>query len=217
MALVLILLGAPGAGKGTQAKHLCAELVLAHVSTGDILRENRAQGTPLGREAEGFMSRGALVPDQLVLDMLFERVARPDCARGFLLDGFPRTLAQARALEQRLGQRATLRALNLEVPEPELVARLTGRLTCRSCGAMYHQRLAPPESAGRCDACGGELYQRDDDQASVVDKRLSVYREQTQPLLAFYSERGVLTSVDGNRPPREVTAALLRAAQGEAA
>jgi adenylate kinase len=217
MALVLILLGAPGAGKGTQAKHLCAELVLAHVSTGDLLRENRAQGTPLGREAEGFMSRGALVPDQLVLDMLFERVARPDCAQGFLLDGFPRTLAQARAFEQRLGRRATLRALNLEVPEQELVARLTGRLTCRACGAMYHQRFTPPKVAGQCDACRGELYQRDDDQAAVVQKRLAVYREQTLPLLEFYAERGLLKSVDGNRPPREVSAALLRAAEGEAA
>ena len=217
MILVLILLGAPGAGKGTQAKYLCAELELPHVSTGDLLRENRAQGTALGREAEGFMNRGALVPDQLVLDMLFARVARPDCARGFLLDGFPRTLAQARALDQRLGAGDSLRALNLEVPEGELVSRLTGRLTCRSCGALYHRRFSPPKVAGKCDVCRGELYQRDDDQESVVQKRLSVYREQTLPLLAFYSERGRLGSVDGNRPPREVSTALLRAAQGEAA
>jgi adenylate kinase len=219
---VLILLGPPGAGKGTQAKRLCADLGLAHVSTGDLLRENRAQGTALGREAEAFMSRGALVPDRLVLDMLFERVAEPDCARGYLLDGFPRTLPQANAFEERLARKASgtpveVRALNLEVPEAELIERLTGRLTCKQCGAMYHARFSPPKVQGRCDACGGELYQREDDQPAVVAKRLAVYREQTLPLLDFYAQRGVLRSIDGNRSPREVSAALLRAARGEAA
>jgi adenylate kinase len=222
VSLVLILLGPPGAGKGTQAKQLCADLDLPHVSTGDLLRENRAQGTALGRQAEGFMSRGALVPDQLVLDMLFERVAQPDCGRGYLLDGFPRTHAQASALEQRLARHSSgapvdVRALNLEVPESELVERLTGRLTCRKCGAMFHARFSPPKVPSRCDACGGELYQRDDDQQAVVAKRLAVYREQTMPLLDFYAQRGLLRSIDGNRSPREVSAALLRAARGEAA
>jgi adenylate kinase len=221
MPLVLILLGPPGAGKGTQAVHLCTELGLPHVSTGDLFRENRGQGTPLGRKAEEFMSRGELVPDALVLDMLFERVSRPDCDSGYLLDGFPRTIAQAEALEQRLRSQergVTVRALSLEVPEAELVSRLTGRLTCRSCDASFHLRFKPPAKEGVCDVCSEEaLYQRDDDSEAVVKNRLEVYREQTLPLIEFYSRRGLLTAIDGNRPPREVQTTLIRAARGEAA
>jgi adenylate kinase len=221
MPLVLILLGPPGAGKGTQAVHLSAELGLPHVSTGDLFRENRGQGTPLGKQAEEFMSRGALVPDALVLDMLFDRVSRPDCASGYLLDGFPRTIPQAEALEERLRSQergVTVRALSLEVPEAELVSRLTGRVTCRSCDASFHLRFKPPAKAGVCDVCGEEtLYQRDDDSEAVVKNRLEVYREQTLPLIEFYSRRGLLTAIDGNRPPGEVQTTLIRAARGEAA
>jgi adenylate kinase len=217
MSLVLILLGPPGAGKGTQAEHLCRELGLPHVSTGDLFRENRAQGTELGQRAQAFMDQGELVPDGLVVDMLFDRVSHSDCEAGFLLDGFPRTVPQAEALEGRLPADAVTRALELQVPDEELMSRLTGRLTCKGCSAMYHQRFSPPASEGVCDKCGGELYQREDDTAETVGVRLAVYREQTLPLVEFYSARGVLTAVDGNRSPDEVATALISAAREEAA
>jgi adenylate kinase len=217
MVLVLILLGPPGAGKGTQAEHLCRDLDVPHVSTGDLFRENSAQGTELGQRAQAFMDKGELVPDEVVIDMLFDRVSRPDCEHGYLLDGFPRTVAQAEALEARLSADATVRALELQVPDDELISRLTGRLTCRDCSAMYHKRFSPPATADACDKCGGELYQREDDSEEVVAKRLSVYAEQTLPLIEFYAGRGVLTAVDGNRPQVEVSASLISAAREEAA
>lgn len=215
MTSVLILLGPPGAGKGTQAVRLCSALSLPHVSTGDLFREHRAKGTPLGLEAQVFMDAGKLVPDELVLDMLFERVAKPDCARGYLLDGFPRTLAQAQALEGRLGSQSHLRVLNLRVGDAALIERLTGRWTCRICNRVQHVKTSPPKVAGHCDVCSGELYQRADDTAEVVNQRLAVYREQTSPLEGFYRSRGVLTEVDGARSPDEVFPALTRAVRAE--
>lgn len=220
MSTVVILLGPPGAGKGTQAVRLSAALSLPHVSTGDLFREHLGASTELGAKAKSFMDSGRLVPDELVIDMLFERVARPDAARGFVLDGFPRTLPQAEALERRLGAGPsglgaghTVHALNLSVDDALLAERATGRLTCKSCGNMHHARFSPPKVAGKCDRCGAELYQRSDDTALVVAKRLAVYHEQTQPLEAFYAKRGLLTHIDGSRTPDQVFESLIQAAR----
>lgn len=211
----MILLGPPGAGKGTQAVRLCAALSLPHVSTGDLFRENLKQGTPLGAKAKSFMDAGQLVPDAVVIDMLFDRVANADCRAGFLLDGFPRTVAQAEALDARLVG-ANVRALSLHVDDRVLLERLTGRHTCRACGSIYHERFSPPKAAGKCDRCGGELYQRADDSREVVGQRLNVYREQTKPVEAHYQRRGDLVVVEGDRNPDEVFDALVRAWQGGA-
>lgn len=187
---------------------------LPHVSTGDLFRENLKRGTPLGNKAKEFMDGGRLVPDALVIDMLFDRVSGADCRSGFLLDGFPRTVAQASELDARLAG-ASVRALNLVVDDAALIERLTGRHTCRACGNVHHERFSPPAAAGVCDRCGGALYQRPDDSREVVEKRLAVYREQTKPVEAHYRGRGVLTEVDGARKPDDVYTALLRAARGE--
>lgn len=211
---VLILLGPPGAGKGTQASRLSAALGLPHVSTGDLFREHRAKGTELGRRAQEYMDSGRLVPDDLVLDMLFERVGKPDCARGFLLDGFPRTLPQAEALEKRLGSGTTVRVLDLRVADSALIDRLSGRRTCRGCGNIHHVRTSPPRIEGRCDRCGGELYTRTDDEAATIQKRLAVYRDQTQPLQGHYAKKGLLQEVDGDRTPDEVFRSLRQASAG---
>jgi adenylate kinase len=208
---VVILLGPPGAGKGTQASRLSAALSLPHVSTGDLFRENKAKGTPLGKQAQGYMDSGKLVPDELVLDMLFDRVARADCAGGCLLDGFPRTLAQAEALALRLSGVEVV-ALNLRVPDASLVERLTGRRTCGACGNIHHVRHSPPKAEGRCDKCGGALIVRSDDQVDTVTKRLAVYREQTLPLEGWYRQRGLLSEVDGDRAADLVYSDLVRAA-----
>ena len=169
---VLILLGAPGAGKGTQAVRLADALSLPHVSTGDLFRENLSQGTPLGEKAKGYMDSGALVPDELVVDMLFDRVGRDDCGGGYLLDGFPRTVAQAEALGSRLGADDRVRVIDIEVPDSAIVERITGRLSCGGCGAVFHKTFNPPAAEGSCDRCGGALSQRADDSAEVVEKRL---------------------------------------------
>lgn len=214
-ARVIILLGPPGGGKGTQAARLSKELRLPHISTGDILRENRAQGTELGKRAQAFMDSGKLVPDDLVLDMLFARVARPDAKNGYLLDGFPRTLAQADALDKRLAASgASVSAIHLRVPESVLVERLTGRRTCAQCGHIHHVKTSPPRVAGRCDTCGSELVQRTDDTADVVQKRLVTYRDQTLPLEQHYRAKGVLHEVDGNRAPDQVFADLKKLGSG---
>src|SRR5262245_54589276 len=181
MGLVVILLGAPGAGKGTQAARLAQARGLPHVSTGDLLRDHVKRGTELGAKAKGCMDRGEYVPDDLVLDMLATRVAAPDCRAGYVLDGFPRTDVQARALEKRLEGAGQLLVINLEVSDESIVERAAGRLSCRQCGRVYHATYTPPRQAGKCDACGGELYQRSDDAAPVVRERLRVYREKTAP------------------------------------
>jgi adenylate kinase len=212
MVRVVILLGPPGAGKGTQASRLSAALGLPHVATGDLFRENRERGTPIGRRAQEFMDRGVLVPDEVVLEMVFERVSRKDCARGYLLDGFPRTLPQAEALERRLSKGASVQVCNLSVPEAALLERITGRRTCKKCGQVHHVDNAPPRMLGRCDRCGGELVQRPDDSEAVFRERLSVYRRQTQPLEGFYRSRGLLSEVDGDRETERVFEALKQCA-----
>jgi adenylate kinase len=221
MSRVVILLGPPGAGKGTQASRLAGALGLPHVSTGDLLRQNLERGTQLGQRARRYMEGGQLVPDDVVLEMLFERVAQKDCARGYLLDGFPRTMPQAAALESRIahnGQKARIQVLNLNVPDEVVLERLSGRRTCRQCGNVHHVRSAPPRVDGSCDRCGGELYQRSDDAPEVVGRRLAVYRRETQPLEAYYSADGRLRDVDGDQGPDQVFSALKSSVQeGEAA
>jgi len=208
---VVVLLGPPGAGKGTQASRLGAALGLPHVSTGDILRANREQGTALGRRAQEFMDAGKLVPDDLVLEMLFDRVAKKDCARGYLLDGFPRTLPQAEALAGRLPKDAAVQVVNIAVTDRTLVDRIAGRRVCRSCKNIHHVKTATPKVAGRCDKCGGELEQRVDDTEGVLRERLAVYRRQTQPVEAAYRSRGQLVEIDGDRAPDAVFESLRQA------
>lgn len=194
----IMLLGPPGAGKGTQAVRVAAALSVPHISTGDILRENVREGTGLGREAKRFMDAGDLVPDGVIIGMVGDRLAEPDAAEGFVLDGFPRTVPQARALEDLLVERGAPLGLvvRLAVDPAEVVERLSGRRTCAGCGAISHVRLQPSREPDRCDACGGALVQRDDDREDVVLNRLEVYRAQTEPLEAFYWERGLLRDVD---------------------
>jgi adenylate kinase len=181
---------------------------LPHVSTGDLLRDHVKRGTSLGAKAKGYMDKGEYVPDALVLDMLAERIAAPDCREGYVLDGFPRTDVQAAALAQRLNGADELVVVNLEVPDETIIARAAGRLSCKQCGRVYHAENAPPKREGKCDACGGELYQRSDDAAPVVRERLRVYREKSAPLVRYYEERGVLTSLDGDQPPETVFSQL---------
>jgi adenylate kinase len=192
-------LGPPGAGKGTQARELAREWGVPHVATGDMLREAVAAGTTLGREAKAFMDKGALVPDDVIIGMIAERLREPDARRGFLLDGFPRTIAQAEGLERLLkdlGQPLE-RVIYFDVAEPELIRRLTGRRVCRSCGHSFHVVSNPPRREGVCDVCGGELYQRVDDSEATVRNRLNVYRKQTAPLLDWYSGKDLLGTIEG--------------------
>jgi adenylate kinase len=192
-------LGPPGAGKGTQARELAREWSVPHIATGDMLRDAAAAGTALGREAKAYMDRGALVPDDVIIGMIAERLHERDARRGFLLDGFPRTLAQAEGLERLLkdlGQPLE-RVVYFDVAEPELIRRLTGRRVCRSCGHSFHVVSNPPRREGVCDLCGGELYQRADDSEPTVRNRLEVYRKQTAPLLDWYAGKGLLRTIDG--------------------
>lgn len=207
----LILLGLPGAGKGTQAKLLAERHGLLHVSTGDMFREAAAEGTDLGRQAQEHMSRGELVPDDVTIGMLLERIARPDAAAGFMLDGFPRTIAQAQALDRALaeGGSAIDAVLYIRVPEEALLARLTGRWSCAGCGAIYHQQTSPPRQPRVCDSCGGTLTQREDDRPDTVAQRLAVNRESTEALAAYYQQAGTLRAVDGAAEPAEVAERLL--------
>ena len=210
---VVLLLGAPGAGKGTQARFLAETLGVPHVASGDLLREHRQRGTELGRAAQGYMDRGDLVPDALVVDMIIDRLNEPDAAAGALLDGFPRTVAQAEALDERLVQRSgcVRAAIYVEVPTEILVERLAGRWLCQKCQASYHEVFNPPAVAGVCDACGGELYQRTDDRREVVANRVAVYLRDTLPVVEHYSAQRVLQRVDGNQSIEAVKAVLFEA------
>lgn len=206
----IVLLGPPGVGKGTQAATLARAEGVAHISTGDILRAHMAQGTPLGKLAKEYVEKGLLVPDDVILGIVRERLQEPDAQRGFIFDGFPRTVPQADGLGRLLAELgAELDAvISLEAPDEVVVERISGRRTCRQCGAVYHVRWNPPRTAGVCDRCGGELYQRSDEDPETVRQRLAVYHSQTAPLIAYYRERGLLRSVDGTRPVAEVTAAI---------
>ncbi len=211
--LFMIMLGPPGAGKGTQARMLSEQLGLPQVSSGDIFRANLKNETPLGLLAKGYMSRGDLVPDDVTIGMMMERAAQPDCVHGVVFDGFPRTLQQADALDKALaarGQQVSLVPL-LEVNDDVIVNRLAGRRVCRQCEAMYQVDLNPPAVAGKCDKCGGELYRRADDDPETVRNRLFVYYKQTSPLMGYYFAHGVLRVVDGDRPAAQVQADLLAA------
>jgi adenylate kinase len=208
-------LGPPGAGKGTQARDLAQEWRVLHLATGDMLREAVAAGSPLGREAKGYMDQGALVPDDVIIRMMGERLGKADASRGFILDGFPRTIAQAEALAtllKDLGQTLDT-VVYFDVSEPELLRRLTGRRVCRTCGHSYHVTSNPPKRAGVCDECGGELYQRDDDAEATVRKRLDVYQRQTAPLLDYYRQRSLLATVSGEGPLAAIRDSI-RAAAG---
>ncbi len=216
MPSAVILLGPPGAGKGTQSSRLSRALGLPHVSTGDLFRENLSKGTPLGQKARGFMEVGQLVPDDLVLEMLFSRVAAPDCQEGYLLDGFPRTRPQAEAFARRLPANWDMRVLLLQVADEVLIERATGRLVCQRCGNVHHQTFSPPKQTGVCDACGGGLERREDDREPVVRERLEVYRRQTEPLVEYYTEQGLLAAVDGTREPDRVFQGLVGLLEGKA-
>lgn len=209
----LIFLGPPGAGKGTQARMMAAEHGIPQIATGDMLREALADKTPLGLEAKAYMDRGALVPDEVVVGLVAQRIDREDARAGFLLDGFPRTVAQAEALERLLKERGVEidRVIFFEVSEGELLRRLTGRRVCRGCGALYHVVSSPPKAAGRCDQCGGELYQRDDDREATVRGRLHVYQAQTVPLLDHYRGQDRVVSVAGEGPMDEIARSIRRA------
>jgi adenylate kinase len=203
--LVLILLGPPGAGKGTHATPLSEVLGLPHISTGDLFRAQIQSASPLGQMAKAYMDKGNLVPDELVLDMLFERLKSLDCMNGCILDGFPRTLAQAKVLDDRLENRSQILALNFHVPDSVLIDRIAGRLVCRDCKKPYHKSYDPPAEPGLCGQCGGTLYTRDDDQKSIVCKRLEVYRDETMPLIAYYiAKKDVLKEINGQKTKEQV-------------
>ena len=207
----IIMLGAPGAGKGTQAKMIADKYQVPHISTGDIFRANIKNGTELGKAAKQYMDQGLLVPDELTVQLLLDRVANADCANGYVLDGFPRTIPQAEVLEKalaELGEKIDY-AINVDVPDENIVKRMSGRRACLACGATYHIEHIPPKAEGICDKCGQELVLRDDDKPETVQKRLSVYHEQTQPLIDYYKNQSILKSVDGTQPMDKVFADIV--------
>jgi adenylate kinase len=199
----IIMLGAPGAGKGTQAKKLAAKYGIPHISTGDIFRANIKNGTELGTKAKVFMDQGLLVPDELVVELIMDRFGEPDCVKGYVLDGFPRTIPQAQALDDALTKSgdAVEYAIDVDVPDENIVRRMSGRRACVNCGATYHLVTIPPKKEGICDTCGADLILRDDDKPETVLKRLKVYHEQTQPLIEYYGGKGILRTVDGTKDP----------------
>ena len=209
----LIMLGAPGAGKGTQAAKVAESLHIPHISTGDIFRANIKNGTELGKKAKAFMDAGKLVPDELTCDLVADRLAQSDCSEGFILDGFPRTIPQAEALEEVLTKLGTKidYAVNIDVPDEAIVSRMSGRRACVGCGATYHIVYNPPRTENVCDVCGQTLILRDDDKQETVQTRLKVYHDQTQPLIDFYSGKGALVTVDGTMGLEDVFKAILKA------
>ncbi len=202
----IILMGPPGAGKGTQADFIKAKYRVPHISTGDMFRDAVKKGTPMGQEAKKYMNEGKLVPDQVTIGIVEDRLAEDDCQAGFLLDGFPRTINQAEALDKvmdKLGKKIDA-AINIFVPDKILIERMSGRVSCKECGTVYHLVFSPPSQSGKCDKCSGELIQRSDDNAETAVNRLQVYIEQTSPLLDYYKNKGLLKDVDGNRDSKSV-------------
>lgn len=208
----IIMLGAPGAGKGTQAKQIAQAYDIPHISTGDIFRANIKEGTELGKKAQEYMDKGLLVPDELVCDLVVDRIHKDDCEKGYILDGFPRTIPQANALDEALakdGEKIEF-AIDIEVPDENIINRMSGRRACLNCGATYHIVSIPPKKEGICDVCGSDLVCREDDQPETVTNRLKVYHEQTQPLIEYYKAKGVLRTVDGTLPMTEVFDAIVK-------
>lgn len=208
----IIMLGAPGAGKGTQAKMIADKYQIPHISTGDIFRSNIKEGTELGKEAKTYMDKGLLVPDELTVKILLDRVAKDDCRNGYVLDGFPRTIPQAEVLDEALAKLNDKidYAIDVDVPDENIIRRMSGRRACLACGATYHIEHIPPKTEGICDRCGKELVQRDDDKEETVKNRLNVYHEQTQPLIDFYTKKGILKTVDGTVDMKDVFAAIVK-------
>ena len=208
----IIMLGAPGAGKGTQAKKIAEKYQIPHISTGDIFRANIKEGTELGMKAKAYMDQGGLVPDELTIGMLMDRIQKDDCKNGYVLDGFPRTIPQAESLTNALNERNQKidYAVNVDVPDENIINRMSGRRACLSCGATYHIVYNPPKKEGICDVCGQQLVLRDDDKPETVKKRLDVYHDQTQPLIEYYKKAGVLAEVDGTLDMEEVFQAIVR-------
>jgi len=214
----LILLGPPGAGKGTQAKILAKKFDIPQISTGDILRGAVKEQSPMGIKAKGYMDAGSLVPDEVVVGIVKERLAKPDCSNGFILDGFPRTVIQADALKLTLGGmgKAIEHVISIVVDKEDLLARITGRRTCRSCGKGYHLSFDPPKTAGVCDECGGELFQRDDDSEATMRNRLDVYEKQTAPLISYYDRESLLRTIAGTGTIDEIQQNILTGLKGGA-
>ena len=209
----IIMLGAPGAGKGTQAKKIAAKYGIPHISTGDIFRANIKNGTELGKKAKSYMDAGKLVPDELVCDLVADRIAKDDCKEGYILDGFPRTIPQAEALDKAvlaLGTKIDY-AVNIDVPDEAIITRMGGRRACLNCGATYHVQYNPPKKEGICDTCGHPLVLRDDDKPETVQTRLNVYHEQTQPLIDYYEKKNILVTVDGTQSMDKVFSDILKA------
>lgn len=208
----LILLGPPGAGKGTQAAKIIEKYNIPHISTGDIFRENIKNGTPLGKKAQEYMNKGELVPDSLVIEIATDRLTKDDCKEGFLLDGFPRTVEQAEALDEFLSKdgKKVDHVLDIDVAADILMKRLTGRRVCKGCGATYHVTNIPPKVEGVCDSCGGELYQRDDDTEETVSNRIEVYNSQTKPLIDYYENIGNIAHLDGSIDPDQLLAEIVK-------
>ena len=208
----IVMLGAPGAGKGTQAKRIAAQYKIPHISTGDIFRANIKEGTELGKKAKSYMDQGLLVPDELTLELIMDRFQNPDCANGYVLDGFPRTIPQAEALTAALEKNGDSidYAINVEVPDENIITRMSGRRACLACGATYHVVYAPTKEEGVCDRCGEKLVLRDDDKPETVKKRLDVYHSQTQPLIDYYTKQGKLAEVDGTQSVDAVFDAIVK-------